>query len=239
MMGDEQDAWAAASAALSDGDTQEKPALKPAGLLTRLAFALQKRRRKQDALLPWSVSVVDLMDELAGKSVALVGNARALAETELGAEIDAADIVIRINRAPMPAAASHGSHTTWLALATSLPRADLERVSPARVLWMSPKRKRLSLRLARRADFYLYPLTAFRALQQRLGGPPTTGAMLIDLLSTTEAAEIRLYGFDFFASQSLSGRRSAKQVPHDFTSESAFVQDLIARDDRFHLIAMR
>jgi Glycosyltransferase family 29 (sialyltransferase) len=239
MMGDEQDSWAAAAAALHAGDPQKKPALKPAGLLTRLIFALQRRRRKQDTLLPWSVSVVDLMEELEGKSVALVGNARALAETEQGAEIDAADIVIRINRAPMPSTASHGSRTTWLALATSLPGAELERISPARILWMSPKRKRLSLKIARRADFYLYPLTAFRALQTRLGGAPTTGAMLIDLLATTEAAQITLYGFDFFASQSLSGSRRADQVPHDFSSESAFVQDLIARDDRFHLIAMR
>jgi glycosyl transferase family 29 (putative sialyltransferase) len=233
MSQDEQNAWAQAAGG------QKAAALKPAGLLTRLVFALQRRRRKQDALLPWSVSVVDLMDELAGKSVALVGNARALAETSQGAAIDAADIVIRINRAPMPATASHGSRTTWLALATSLNNAELERISPARILWMSPKRKRLSLQIVRRADFYLYPLTAFRALQHRLGGPPTTGAMLIDLLSTTEAREVTLYGFDFFASQSLSGRRRADQVPHDFSSESAFVQDLIARDGRFHLIAMR
>ena len=233
MSQEEQNAWARATGG------QKTAELKPAGLLTRLVCALQRRRRKQDTLLPWSVSVVDLVEELEGKSVALVGNARALAETDQGAAIDAADIVIRINRAPMPSTASHGSRTTWLALATSLPDAELERVSPARILWMSPKRKRLSLQIARRPDFYLYPLTAWTALHSRLGGRPTTGAMMIDLLSTTEAREITLYGFDFFASQSLSGSRRADQVPHDFSSESAFVHDLIARDDRFHLIAMR
>ena len=60
--------------------------------------------------------------------------------------------------------------------------------------------------------------------------------MLIDLLARSGAAEVALYGFDFFASLSLSGTRTAAQVPHDFAAERAFVTALIAQDPRFRLM---
>jgi hypothetical protein len=61
--------------------------------------------------------------------------------------------------------------------------------------------------------------------------------MMIDLLTRSAASSVTLYGFDFFASQSLTGSRTALQVPHDFRSERGFVQALIARDPRFTLRA--
>ena len=59
--------------------------------------------------------------------------------------------------------------------------------------------------------------------------------MMIDLLARSPAAKITLYGFDFFTSLSLSGSRTAAQVPHDFAAERAFVDALLARDPRFSL----
>jgi hypothetical protein len=56
--------------------------------------------------------------------------------------------------------------------------------------------------------------------------------MLIDLLAASGLAELRLHGFDFFASLSLTGSRRADQVPHDFDTEARFVKALIARDRR-------
>ncbi len=100
---------------------------------------------------------------------------------------------------------------------------------------MSHKRKRLSWRVATTPGFYLHPLTDWAALRDRLGAPPTTGLMMIDLLAASEAAAIRLYGFDFFASLSLTGSRRADQVPHDFGAERGFVEELIARDPRVTL----
>jgi hypothetical protein len=63
--------------------------------------------------------------------------------------------------------------------------------------------------------------------------PPTTGLMMIDLLASSHATKITLYGFDFFASLSVSGRRTAAQVPHNFQAERAYVTALLARDSRF------
>jgi Glycosyltransferase family 29 (sialyltransferase) len=175
------------------------------------------------------------MAEVAGKRVALIGNARSLAAGQRGAEIDAADLVIRINRAPMPAARSHGTRTDWLALATSIPAADVDRIGPRRLLWMSPKRKRLSWRVASSPGFYLHPLADIERLRDRLDAPPTTGLMMIDLLAASRLARLDLYGFDFFASLSLTGSRTAAQVPHDFDAERAFVERLAARDPRLRL----
>lgn len=203
--------------------------------MTPLRFYLARTLRNEAMLATLSVSQADLLTDLAGRTVALVGNARSLAEARHGAAIDAHDVVIRINRAPMPDPASHGSRTDWLTLATRLPAADRARLGHARILWMSPKRKRLSHGLAHSAGFYLHPLADYQRLLDQFGAPPTTGAMMIDLLARSGLARLDLYGFDFFASQSLSGRRTADQVPHDFAAEAAFVTTLMAHDPRIRL----
>ncbi|RNF34937.1 glycosyltransferase family 29 protein [Paracoccus methylarcula] len=203
--------------------------------MTPLRFHIARLLRDEAALARLSVPQGNLLAALTGRNVALIGNARSLAETSHGAEIDAADLVIRINRAPMPSARSHGSRTDWLALAVRLSGQDRARISPDRILWMSHKRKRLDWQSATSAGFYLHPLADYRALKDRLAAPPTTGAMMIDLLMRSDLARLTLYGFDFFASQSLSGHRSAGQVPHDFSAEAGWVADLARRDGRLVL----
>ena len=200
-----------------------------------LGFLLARTLRQDATLAAMSAGRAALMDDLAGKRVALVGNARSLSERTEGAQIDAADLVIRINRAPMPSALSHGARTDWLALATSIGAADLERIAPARTLWMTHKCKRLAWRVASAPGFYLHPLAAWRRLRDRLVAPPTTGLMMIDLLAQSQMLSLSLHGFDFFASLSLTGSRTAKQVPHDFAAERNFVETLAARDGRVAL----
>lgn len=201
-------------------------------ILPRLTFATARLLRAEGPMADLSVPQADLLAALRGRRVALIGNARALADSAHGAEIDAADLVIRINRAPMPAPASHGTRTDWLALATRLPDADRARLNPDRILWMSPKRKRLDWHSARAPGFYLHPLDDIAALHGRLAAPPTTGAMMIDLAMRSDLAALTLYGFDFFASLSLSGRRGAADVPHDFAAEAAWVEDVATHDPR-------
>lgn len=203
--------------------------------MTPLRFFTARLMRDEGLLSSLSVPQPDLLATLRGKTVALVGNARALANSDKGAEIEAHDIVIRINLAPMPAPESHGTRTDWLALATRLGAADRARIKPGRILWMSHKRKRLDRQSAISPGFYLHPLDDYTRLKDQLGAPPTTGAMLIGLLLRSDLARLDLYGFDFFASKSLSGSRSADQVPHDFNAEAAWVEALSKRDPRLHL----
>lgn len=202
--------------------------------MNALGFHLARFLRLEWPLATLSVPQSELIAALAGKTVALVGNARSLVERDEGFAIDAADIVIRINRAPMPASRTHGTRCDWLALATSISAADLGRLNPDRLLWMSHKRKRLPWLAAKRSDFYLHPQSDWRALRDKLGAPPTTGLMMIDILTRSDLDRLTLHGFDFFASQSLTGRRRADQVPHDFVAEKEFVETLMARDTRVH-----
>ncbi|MBU3028793.1 glycosyltransferase family 29 protein [Paracoccus marinaquae] len=203
--------------------------------MTRLGFHIARLMRDEAGLARLSVPQGQLLDALEGKSVALIGNARALAETGHGKAIDAADLVIRINRAPMPSPDSHGTRTDWLALAVRLAEADRSRLGSPRLLWMSPKRKRLDWFSATSPGFYLHPLGDYCALRESLAAPPTTGAMMIDLLLRSRLSSLTLYGFDFFASLSLSGRRTAQQVPHDFGSEAEWVAGCARADDRLSL----
>ncbi len=184
--------------------------------MNRLAFATARLMRR-DAPWPRCRSRNPrLLADLSGRHVALIGNARALADQAHGARIDAADRVVRINRAPMPSPASHGTRTDWLGLATRLPDADRARLDPGRILWMSPKRKRLDWDSASSPGFYLHPLADIDMLAGRLGAPPTTGAIADRSVPAQRSGIADALWFDFFASLSLSGRRNAAQVPHDF-----------------------
>lgn len=205
--------------------------------MNQLGFLIARSLRQEDRLQSLSCPTAEIDAALAGRSVALVGNARRAGPPGQGAAIEAADLVIRLNAAPMPDADSHGRRTDILALAVALSATDLARIAPGRILWMSHKRKRLPWKVAHSPGFHLPDLDAFRRLRAALDAPPSTGLMMIDLLARSKAREIALYGFDFFASLSLSGRRTAAQVPHDFAAERRFVEALMIKDPRFRLIA--
>lgn len=204
--------------------------------MNRVSFLMARTLRQEAPIAALSVPQQRLSNDLAGKRVALVGNARSLVEMAHGAAIDAADLVIRINRAPMTSPASHGTRTDWLALATSISAQDLRRIGPKRILWMSPKRKRLIWNIARSPGFYLQPMPDIQRLHDRLAAPPTTGLMMIDLCAASGLGSLTLYGFDFFQSLSLTGSRAAHQVPHDFAAERAYVDALLARDPRIAIV---
>lgn len=206
--------------------------------MTKLGFLAARTLRLERPLRSLSVPKADLLAELRGRRVALVGNARSLVERDEGGEIDRADLVIRINRAPMPASRTHGTRTDWLALATSISPIELDRLKQRRLLWMSHKRKRLAWRVAASPGFYLHDLVDWKRLHEALGAPPTTGLMMVELLAESELASLHLHGFDFFASLSLTGSRTAAKVPHDFATEARFVRALAARDPRVALIGV-
>ena len=180
-------------------------------------------------------NLAELTPELKNRSVAIVGNARSLAEKTLGDLIDQADVVVRLNSAPIPSQISHGAKTDWLAISTPVKQAILQARFPAKLLWMTPKIKRLPFSYTQEPNFFLNRQSEWQKLAARLGSPPTTGLMAIDFMANSEARQIDLFGFDFFGSLSLSGSRTAAQVPHDFAKEKNYVENLIATDSRFHL----
>ncbi len=203
-----------------------------------ISFLFAKLRGDEDFLESYSLPKPTLFGDLVDRTVAIVGNARALSQTTLGSKIDQADVVIRLNSAPISSVKSHGAKTDWLAISTPISRAVLHERAPKRILWMTRRRKRIPFRIAIDSRFYLSARSDWNILYERLGSAPTTGLMIIEFVAQTSARSIELYGFDFFSSKSLSGRRNSKQVPHNFDLERAFVAELVNDDQRVRLVPM-
>lgn len=204
--------------------------------MNRLTFFFARLLRREAVFQVASMPEAEVLAPLKGKRIALVGNARALAEKDYGAEIDSADIVLRINGAPMPSARSHGTRTDWLAVAFIRLYDPLwESLGRPRLLWISPKLHRLTWTVACQPDFYRYPVPRYRQIKAELGPGPSTGLMVIDLLSRSAMAETKIYGFDFFASHTLSNDRKIENIGHDGGGEAAWAAALFARDPRFVL----
>lgn len=172
-----------------------------------------------------------LAPRLSGRSVALVGNATSLGGQGLGPSIDACGLVLRINAAPRMRPESHGTRTDWLACSSFPPAGRVEALGADILLWMSPRLRLLAkFRLGWRLPLLFYPGAWWRELASALGSRPSTGIMAIDLLSRIGGfSELRLFGFDFFQSGSLSTRAIAAPPPHDFAAERAHVLKLMAQ----------
>lgn len=177
-----------------------------------------------------------LANLVKGKRVAIIGNSQKLQGK--GAEIDAFDIVVRMNRAwdlPEEMKQEVGSKTDIICLS-----ADREKLAAilgkhSAVIWMTPK-KRSALDKSLLVHLYFYPLASWKHLQQQLGARPSTGCMVFDLFSSmVDKGHLTMYGFDFFQSPNwydapvkgnwfrrlLKGGR--KSNPHDWAAEKAYI----------------
>ncbi len=206
--------------------------LKLAARIRALPGRLVQRLRISQARFMSEPLLTHLLD---GRSVALVGNAVSLGAKDFGAAIDASDIVIRCNRAPIISTRSHGTRTDWIATSIDIPEEVARRRGARLILWMTPRVKRLPLWLFRWPQVFMNTKAANQRLADKLGSRPSTGAMVIDILVRSNCRSVDLYGFDFFAGLSLSGVHTRESTPHDFGSEEVWVQQLLDTDKRFTL----
>lgn len=183
-----------------------------------------------------TVSQPQLFRDLEGKKVALVGNARSLADTSHGREIDAHDLVIRFNRVPIVGRRSHGFRTDWVASGVPLGKAHLDNLGATRLLWLSAFRRKMTADTLAVADLYVHPARDLKVLVQKARVErPSTGLTAIDLLSRSPVRAVNLYGFDFYASQSSSSHQTVETAPHAYDREEDFVRRLLEQDKRFRL----
>lgn len=171
-----------------------------------------------------------------GKSVALVGNARSLAETDFGHLIDRNAIVLRLNAAPIPSSLSHGTRTDIVATSIVFPKKHFDRLGAEMIWWMTPAPMSLPSWMTRSSGFFLYPKSRHSALAAELLARPTTGLMVIDMLREFPCASVDIFGFDFFSSFSLSNSKAVLPAAHNFERERDYVLDLLARNPHFRLI---
>lgn len=176
---------------------------------------------------------------VAGRSVALVGNAASLL-ADPPAGIDEHDVIVRINRGAQVAerVGTIGARTDIVLVAGRRMAITLAvdeyalRHKPAHTLFMGVRdRPRLPGWLVRRLSFY--PAPWYDELSRELGASPSTGAMGIDLLSRLIAGgTLHLYGFDFWGSATSYSLRT-KIGPHAPSAERDFALRRVGAD-RIH-----
>lgn len=207
-------------------------------MIIRTYLAFLAARRQEDRA--WAESFLEngalsqtaLQARLQARTVAIVGNARAPIPNDYVQEIDDHDIVIRMNLAPGFGAPGRGSKIDWLATSIPpvLPKSVLNRLDL--IIWMTNKRRRLKFQLWRSGRLSMYPASRNRALREALGARPSTGAMALDLILSSPATAITLYGFDLFQTASLSGSANMAEVPHNFKAEEEWVMSAVKTDPR-------
>ena len=175
---------------------------------------------------------------LAGKRIALVGNAQSLIDRRYGTMIDAADVVVRCNRAIVVNGVSHGYRTDWLV--TGLPLTyDSARARGIELVIWSSRSKRTMRNLPAWPAFagclLLYADRRIARLRQMIGKVPSTGMKAIDLLLAADCRQLDVYGFDFAQSASASEPTGSMSADHDFIAEAKIVRQWASQDKRLTL----
>ena len=163
---------------------------------------------------------------IAGKSVAVVGNAQSLLAGELGDEIDARDIVIRLNKGFPKHLGAQGSRTNMVGLTSELGEAEmLAGFAPDTLLMLIPKMRHFNIwRRDSVARTLFYPFRHWLSDQRKIGRRPSSGFMAISWLMRLDAAQsVMLYGFDFGATATYYNPEGYR-TPHDFPKEGEIIQ---------------
>lgn len=178
-----------------------------------------------------------------GKKIAIVGNAQSLLESKKGKAIDENDIVIRINKGFIVDEKAQGDKTTIYATSISISEDVIKyRFGNVKmVVWLTPKISNMVKYSAKMKDkLCIYSLSDWWRLRRKIRNRPTSGIMLIDYLCRyCKFAELNIYGFDFFASNSLNNEIPLQQLkkgtPHNFDGEKMFVEELVKQRKNVHL----
>lgn len=126
---------------------------------------------------------------ITGRTVAIVGNAKSLFDSQYGPEIDVHDFVIRFNKGFIKKPESQGVKTDLVMLAVNLTENQIESYHSRFIAnrsrsWDNKTNLRVPDRERARMVTYL-------------GAQPSTGFIAIDMCIYFDAKQIDLYGFDF------------------------------------------
>ncbi|SFK97625.1 hypothetical protein SAMN04488004_105118 [Loktanella salsilacus] len=163
-----------------------------------------------------------LSEAMAGKSIALVGNASSFVETPK--TLERHQFVIRMNKGAHIASEKGNLRTDCLLISAFRGKKYLE--AAPHVVWMTPK-KRDELSVKEIAAMYFYPVPAWEELFAEIGDRPSTGCMGIDLISRRlRGGELWLYGFDFWQSPT-TYTGVIRPGPHSPDAEERFARSRV------------
>jgi len=167
------------------------------------------------------------MRDFTNKSIAVIGNAQYLFNRRYGGEIDNHDIIIRMNRAAMlyerfDSQLTHGSRTDVWVMWRHREYENANIVEPETVIQMASWIPVDAPHVAVYDPVYLHNLKVKSKIET-----PTTGLMVLDLLSHFETKNVSVYGFDWKETPTFTdpNRQSEQETLHDFNKEKIYCRE--------------
>lgn len=165
------------------------------------------------------------------KTVALIGNAMSLFDSEFGLEIDEHDVVVRLNRAAMlytnfDSEKSHGKRTdVWMFWNVTEYRKYFSGKEHIKKMHMGHQSR--TNRYISECDF-VYPNEVYTPLKVVAGSRknPTTGFMAIDWIIRSKPKVLSIYGFDWKETPTFTDptRSNDRLCPHNHDVEKEYVE---------------
>lgn len=140
-----------------------------------------------------------LATRVDGRSVALVGNAQALLSSGAGVAIDGHEFVMRFNAGYISQPEHQGTRTDLVGVSSGMrPERVAEGHKGVPVFWLSINREQMRAgNLKHIETLTIVPMAKFRALQDEVGGKPSSGLMALAVMRAFAPRSITLYGFDW------------------------------------------
>lgn len=147
-----------------------------------------------------------------GRDIALVGNSRKVLGKTF--DVDKHDVVIRMNGAwklPRKLQKSVGKRIDLMCMSAHRREIDsIVKVVPL-TMWMSPKNRDMLSEESKQL-MHFYPVASWEELFTKIGSRPSTGCMVVDMISNIIGdGHLTLYGFDFFEGDSWHTQYSWKE----------------------------
>lgn len=167
--------------------------------------------------LPNYNTIDPIKDDIKGKRVAIVGNAKSLFDLEQGKQIDSFDFVIRFNRGFITRPECQGTKTDLLILGTDL--ITPSEIDSYKAKWVLNRSERYN-----NPVYFTIPNKDRKVLKEKLDSQPSTGFMAIDLCLASGAKSIDLFGFDFEETPTFYNP-AGYQTAHDYPKEQQIVEE--------------
>lgn len=155
-----------------------------------------------------------LLNNIKGKRVAIVGNAKSIFDKQNGKAIDEHEFIIRFNNGFTIKPESQGTITTMVMLALNMPPEKLDLYNAK---WVVNRSNHYDNRVN-----YIIPNPDRKRMRDKLEAQPSTGFMAIDLCLYAGAKSIDLYGFDGEKTPTFYNPEGY-QTQHDYSKEQELI----------------
>lgn len=165
---------------------------------------------------PWYNTLEPIKDDIKGKRVAIVGNAKSIFDFKQGYLIDSFDFIVRFNKGFITQKECQGSRTDLLLLACGLTDAEIRGYNSK---WVANRSSSYQ-----NPVYFTIPNQDRKVLREKLDCQPSTGFMAIDLCLASGANSIDLFGFDFEQTPTFYNP-VGYQTQHDYPQERQIVEE--------------